>query len=200
MNKLYVITLVLLFMSCNNYERESSKEVSILDAYVLELKNYLKQDTLYIAKNNSNELIFKRYQQFAQLEDSIKNKMPDALKLFFSKNEESNYEKQRQENCIWDVDKAWDFVQFENVETKKSLLHISKPVFLSDKRYVMIYSMRKEDDGLYYMPPIQFYENRNNQWIKIYTLPSIMFNNGLKDEDILKLHDYVGDQSVYYNF
>lgn len=187
-------------MSCNNYERESSKEVSILDAYVLELKNYLKQDTLHIAKNNSNELIFKRYQQFAQLEDSIKNKMPDALKLFFSKNEESNYEKQRQENGIWDVDKAWDFVQFENVETKKSLLHISKPVFLSDKRYVMIYSMRKEDGGLYYMPPIQFYENRNNQWIKIYTLPSIMFNNALKDEDILKLHDYVGDKSVYYNF
>ena len=59
MNKLYIIILVLLFMSCNNYERESSKEVSILDAYVLELKNYLKQDTLHIAKNNSNELIFR---------------------------------------------------------------------------------------------------------------------------------------------
>lgn len=196
--KLYLMTILLLLASCSKLDKKNIEQ-TVLEIHAVELKKYLNKDTLYIVRDNSNALILRRYKQFMKLEDSIKNKMPVILKRFFSEDELANYETQIVINNIWNVNEELDFVKFHNNKENNSAIQISKPVFLSDRNYCMIYDMPKNSNDFYYMPPIKFYENRDGQWIKIYTLPSIMFHNSMKSDNLLKLFN-TEDTPIYYTY
>ncbi|AUC74272.1 hypothetical protein CW732_00690 [Olleya sp. Bg11-27] len=197
--KLYCFFILLLFYSCANITE--NKELDVLDIYLEELNNHLKNDTLLLAKDNSNHLIFNRYKQFIKLNDSIKNKMPKTLKLVFSKNEEQNLINQTTEGQKWSFDKQWDFIKHKNNNTDQPILYVSKPVFSSNGEYCMIYSLSKrESHKNYYVPPIQIYKKTSNTWVKVYTIPSIMFINSITKELLKKLHDCIGNKNIYYNY
>lgn len=194
-NKFKYLIIVILIVSCNN--RSEDREIDALKIYFSELKNNLNIDILQLSSDNSNNLIFSRYKQFLKLEDSIKEKTPKILREVFSITERNNYLNQKVENSKWNLGNQFLDIEFDNNDSSKEKLVVSKPIFSENSKYFMVYSLSLKKDTnnkkIYFMPPIQVYKKENKIWNKVYTIPSMMFNN-INDNNLNRLHDNIVDE------
>lgn len=194
-NKFKYLIIVLLITSCNN--TTENRENKALRIYFSELKNNLNTDILQLSSDNSNNLIFSRYKQFLKLEDSIKEKTPKILREVFSITEMNNYLNQKSENSKWNLGNQFLDIEFDNNDSSKEKLVVSKPIFSKNGKYFMVYSLSLKKDTnnkkIYFIPPIQVYKKENKIWNKVYTIPSMMFNN-INDNNLNRLHDNIVDE------
>lgn len=176
MTKFFMLILMMIGFSFISFELsgQEDRDISLLNTYIKDSNLITQQNILYLSTNNSNELIFDRYEKYLNLKD-----LKDGLitKTIFSLDEYENYKSQIKKNSSWSIkpDKIETLIFSDSINA--NTIFISKPVYTENGKYSLIYSLLKGNDKIYFMPSISVYTiNAENKWLKVRNIKPRKFN------------------------
>lgn len=174
-NSFYIVfTLLILANSCVKDKKQSNDD-SVLGALIEDEISKSKDSLFYLLEENSNDLIIKRYNMYQKYKDL---KSDSIINIVFSKSEYENIKSQSLDSSAWSIEiknnKNFSFVSERN-QSNMFLNHVSKPIYVKNKKYALIYNLKKGKNDIYFMPTIYVYKNLNGSWERVYKIPPRKF-------------------------
>jgi len=166
---LLMLLFMCLFLSCRN--DTNNIEFDLVNKYVQNYKLENDINSICLDENNSNIEIFERLKRISKLSDLKKSNT--ILDSILSEKELAKIKEQLSEEN-WNAEILLLSKGCDSNSVKK--LHLTKPIYVFDEKYALIYSYEIGSKSVIFYPPIEVYFHDETGWKKIYELKE----NGFK--------------------
>ncbi len=111
---------------------------------------------------------------YNELKERFTLKIDPLLLSIFSEKELNNFQSQIVENDAWNFEDVSVQGIFEpnSLTKKRKIIHVSKPIYTSDKNYAITYSFKKSIHGVAF---IEIYKGSGKNWSRVKTIRTTDF-------------------------